>query len=65
MSKSKKMRGFLVSDLLIGQMYKSPNNPSRFGEIVTAVKSDYSENAYLISYWDINDYRHATIEVVL
>ena len=64
MPKAKKMRGFLVSDLLIGQLYKSPNS-AKAGYITTAIKSDYSENAYLISYWDINDYRHATIEVVL
>lgn len=64
MSKSKKMRGFLVSDLLIGTLYKSPNS-SKSGTIVTAVKSDYSENAYLVSYWNNNKYEHATIEVVL
>lgn len=64
MPKAKKMRGFLVSDLLIGQLYKSPNS-AKAGYITTAIKSDYSENAYLVSYWDINEYRHATIEVVL
>jgi len=60
----KKMRGFLVSDLLIGQLYKSPNS-SKQGTIVTAIKSDYSENAYLVSYWNNGKYEHATLEVVL
>ena len=64
MSKSKKMRGFLVSDLLIGTLYKSPNSLKQ-GTITTAIKSDYSENAYLVSYWFNNKYEHATIEVVL
>lgn len=60
----KKMRGLLVSDLLIGQLYKSPNSLKQ-GTIVTAVKSDYSENAYLVSYWNNGKYEHATLEVVL
>ena len=62
--KNKKMRGFLVSDLLIGQLYKSPNSLKQ-GEITQAVKSDYSENAYLVSYWFNGKQNHATIEVVL
>ena len=64
MSKSKKMRGYLVENLLIGQNYKSPNSYKE-GRITTAQKSDYSENAYLISYWCNNKYEYATIEVVL
>ena len=58
------MRGFLVSDLLIGTFYRSPNSRKE-GTITTAIKSDYSENAYLVSYWYNNKYEHATIEVVL
>ena len=61
---SKKMRGFLVSDLLIGTLYKSPNS-SKQGNITLAVKSDYSENAYLVSYNYNGKQEHATIEVVL
>ena len=63
MSKSKKMRGFLVSDLLVGTLYKSPNSYKQ-GYITQAVKSDYSENAYLISYNNGGFQEHATIEVV-
>jgi hypothetical protein len=62
--KNKKMRGYLVSDLLIGTLYKSPNSYKE-GTITLAVKSDYSENAYLVSYWNGNKYENATIEVVL
>ena len=65
MSKSKKMRGFLVSDLLVGTIYRSPNSPLKFGEIYQAVKSDYSENAYLVSYRNGSKVEHATVEVVL
>ena len=64
MSKPKKMRGFLVSDLLIGTLYKSPNSYKQ-GTITSAVKSDYSENAYLVSYWFNGKQEHATIEAVL
>ena len=64
MSKSKKMRGFLVSDLLIGTLYKSPNSFKQ-GTITTAIKSDYSENAYLVSYYCNGKQENATIEVVL
>lgn len=64
MPKAKKMRGFLVSDLLIGQLYKSPNSV-KAGYITTAIKSDYSENAYLVSYWYAGHQENATIEVVL
>ena len=61
---SKKMRGFLVSDLLIGTLYKSPNSLKE-GTITTAIKSDYSENAYLVAYNFGGKQQHATIEVVL
>lgn len=62
--KNKKMRGYLVSDLLIGNKYKSPNSYKE-GFITSAIKSDYSENAYLISYWFNGKSHNATIEVVL
>lgn len=62
--KNKKMRGYLVSDLLIGTLYRSPNSYKE-GTITSAVKSDYSENAYLISYWFNGKSQNATIEVVL
>ena len=64
MPKAKKMRGFMVSDLLIGTLYKSPNS-AKAGYITQAIKSDYSENAYLISYNNGGFQEHATIEVVL
>ena len=64
MSKPKKMRGFLVSDLLIGTLYKSPNSYKQ-GTITSAIKSDYSENAYLVSYWFNGKQEHATIEAVI
>lgn len=54
----------MVSDLLLGQLYKSPNS-SKSGYIETATKSTYSENAYLISYIQNGKLNHATIEVVL
>ena len=62
--KNKKMRGFLVSDLLIGTLYKSPNSYKQ-GTITSAIKSDYSENAYLVSYWFNGKQEHATIEAVI
>lgn len=62
--KNKKMRGYLVSDLLIGTNYRSPNSYKE-GTITSAIKSDYSENAYLVSYYFNGKQENATIEVVL
>ena len=64
MAKPKKMRGYLVTDLLVGTLYKSPNSWKE-GFITSAEKSDYSENAYLVSYWCAGHQEKATIEVVL
>ena len=62
--KNKKMRGYLVSDLLIGTNYRSPNSYKEW-TITSAIKSDYSENAYLVSYYFNGKQHNATIEVVL
>ena len=64
MTKQKKMRGYLVSDLLVGTIYRSPNSWKE-GTITSAEKSDYSENAYLVSYWCAGHQEKATIEVIL
>ena len=64
MTKQKKMRGYLVTDLLVGTIYRSPNSWKE-GTINSAEKSDYSENAYLVSYWFNGKQENATIEVVL
>ena len=64
MTKQKKMRGYLVTDLLVGTIYRSPNSWKE-GTITSAEKSDYSENAYLVSYYCNGKQENATIEVVL
>ena len=61
---NKKMRGYLVSDLLVGTLYRSPNSLKE-GTITSAIKSDYSESAYLVSYWHNGKVHNATVEVVL